>query len=182
MSRIGIVPVDIPSGVEVTVEKKRVLIKGPKGELETPMFSHIKLENDGDKLVVKRTDDSKVAREQHGLARTLVANAITGVSEGFSKTLIVEGVGFKVDVSGNKVTLSLGYSHQSEVELPAGITATNEGNKLTISGSDKQLVGQIAANIRELRKPEPYKGKGVRYDGERIIRKAGKAAGAGAGK
>lgn len=179
MSRIGIVPVEIPAGVEVNIAKDKVGVKGPKGELEVPVFSHIKITQEDGSVKFERTDDSQTAREQHGLARTLVANAIIGVSEGFSKTLIVEGVGFKVAVSGNKITLNLGYSHPNEVSLPEGVTAVNENNKLTISGIDKQMVGQVAANIRELRKPEPYKGKGIHYDGERIIRKAGKAAGAG---
>ena len=179
MSRIGVVPVQIPAGVEIDIAKNTMSVKGAKGQLEVPLFSHIKVTQDEGAIKFERTDDSQTAREQHGLARTLVSNAVTGVSEGFSKTLIVEGVGFKVAVSGNKVTLNLGYSHPSEISLPEGISAANENNKLTISGIDKQMVGQVAANIRELRKPEPYKGKGIRYEGERIIRKAGKAAGAG---
>lgn len=179
MSRIGKLPVAIPASVTVDITGTEMTVRGAKGELSVPKLSDVNVELDQDSVTVTRKNDQRLAREQHGLQRTLIANAVHGVSEGFSKELEVNGVGFKVAVSGNKITLNLGYSHPHVVTLPEGVEAAFEGNTLTLRGIDKQLVGQTAANIRELRKPEPYKGKGIKYADERIIRKAGKAAGAG---
>ncbi|MEX0748649.1 MAG: 50S ribosomal protein L6 [Candidatus Saccharimonadales bacterium] len=179
MSRIGILPVTIPSGTTVDITATEIIVRSSKGELKVTQLPDVAVDSTDEGIVVSRKNESRPAREQHGLQRTLIANAVQGVSEGFSKELEVNGVGYKVAVSGNKITLNLGYSHPQVVTLPEGIEAKFEGNRLTLSGIDKQLVGQIAANIRELRKPEPYKGKGIKYVGERIIRKAGKAAGAG---
>lgn len=179
MSRVGFLPIPVPASVDVTIENEIVTVRGSKGEKTVDILPGITLEHSDGAITVKRQDDSRQTRSRHGLVRTLLANAVAGVSEGFSKQLIVEGVGFKVQVSGNTITLQLGYSHPLEVELPDNIEASVEGNVLTISGMDKQLVGQVAANVRAMRPPEPYKGKGIRYHDERIIRKAGKAAGAG---
>lgn len=181
MSRIGVLPIKLPAGVDVSIDGKTMTVRGAKGEQNLTMLNGTAVEKRQEDLLVTKTDDSQEATANYGLMRTLLANAVTGVSEGFSKSLEINGVGFKVQVSGNKVTLNLGYSHPHEVTLPEGIEASTEGNILTISGNDKQMVGQVAANIRALRKPEPYKGKGVKYVDERIIRKTGKAA-AGAGK
>ncbi len=177
MSRVGIMPITIPSGVSVDIDKDKVNVKGPKGELHVDILDQVKVAKDGESVVITRTNDEPEARAQHGLIRTLISNAVVGVSEGFSKVLEVEGVGFKVSLSGNKLVLNLGYSHPHEVILPDGVEAQVEGNVITISGYNKQLIGQIAADIRALRPPEPYKGKGIHYQGEYIIRKAGKAAG-----
>lgn len=181
MSRIGVLPVEVPNSVDISLDGDKVVVRGAKGEQEVVILPGVNVKEDGDKLVVSKKDDHPKAAAQYGLMRTLLANAVQGVSEGFSKSLEINGVGFKVQVSGNKVNLNLGYSHPHEVTLPEGVEAQVEGNVLTISGADKQLVGQVAANIRSLRKPEPYKGKGIQYVGERIIRKAGKTA-AGAAK
>lgn len=175
MSRIGKLPVTVPSGVEVTLGKSKIDVKGPKGTLSTPVHPKIKYDMDGDTISVSRVDDSRLARAQHGLRRTLLDNVVQGVSKGFTKTLEVVGVGYRVQVQGKKVVLSIGFSHPVEMEMPQGIEAKAEGNKLTIEGADKQLVGEIAARIRRLRKPEPYKGKGIKYETETIRRKAGKS-------
>ena len=175
MSRIGKNPVTIPSGVEVKVDTEAVQVKGPKGSLSTPTHPAVTYTIEDAKVVVNRVDDSRVARAQHGLRRTLLANTIEGVSKGFTKTLEVIGVGYKVAVKGNKVELSVGYSHPVLLDMPKGIEATAEGNKLKISGIDKHLVGEVAATIRRVRPPEPYKGKGIKYENEQIRRKAGKS-------
>ncbi|WP_243545578.1 50S ribosomal protein L6 [Pseudodesulfovibrio tunisiensis] len=175
MSRIGKKPIDIPSGVEVTVGASEIQVKGPKGTLKTPVHPAVVYAVEGNQVVVNRTDDSREARSQHGLRRTLLANCIEGVEKGYEKTLEVIGVGYKVSVQGKKVVLTVGFSHPVEFELPAGIEAKNEGSKLIISGSDKQLVGEVAAKIRRVRPPEPYKGKGIKYIDEHIRRKAGKS-------
>ena len=175
MSRIGKLPVTVPSGVEVTLGKSKIDVKGPKGTLSTPVHPKIKYDMDGDTISVSRVDDSRLARAQHGLRRTLLDNVVQGVSKGFTKTLEVVGVGYRVQVQGKKVVLSIGFSHPVEMEMPQGVEAKAEGNKLTIEGADKQLVGEIAARIRRLRKPEPYKGKGIKYETETIRRKAGKS-------
>lgn len=175
MSRIGKRPVTVPSGVEVTLGKDKIDVKGPKGALSSPTHPKVSYEKDGDSIVVSPVDDSRMARAQHGLRRTLLDNMVQGVSKGFAKTLEVIGVGYRVQVQGNKVVLSVGYSHPVEMEMPKGIEAKAEGNKLTIEGADKQLVGEIAARIRKVRKPEPYKGKGIKYSDETIRRKAGKS-------
>ncbi len=175
MSRIGKKPVPIPAGVEVKVGAEAVQIKGPKGTLSTPVHPAVSYTVEGSEIVVSRVDDSRLARGQHGLRRTLLANCIDGVTKGFQKALDVIGVGYKVAVQGKSVVLTVGFSHPVEFPLPAGIDAAVEGNKLTISGIDKQLVGEVAAQIRRVRPPEPYKGKGIKYVDEIIRRKAGKS-------
>lgn len=179
MSRIGVLPVEIPANAKVTIDNNTLTAEGPKGTQHVQILPGVKVSQTDTQVIVERETEDIYARERHGLVRTLVVNAVQGATEGFSKTLVVSGVGFKVQVSGNTVILNLGYSHPHEVALPEGISAAVEGNKLTVSGADKQQVGQVAAGIRALRPPEPYKGKGVAYEDERIIRKAGKAAGAG---
>ncbi|MEZ0574642.1 50S ribosomal protein L6 [Halodesulfovibrio aestuarii] len=177
MSRIGKQPVAIPSGVEVKIAGEAINVKGPKGSISTPVEATLNYEIADGNVVITRKDESRVARAQHGLRRTLVANCIEGVSNGFSKTLEVNGVGYKVAVKGKNVELAVGFSHPVVMPLPAGIEAKAEGNKLTVSGIDKQLVGEFAATVRRVRPPEPYKGKGIKYDNEQIRRKAGKSAG-----
>ena len=177
MSRIGKQPVAIPSGVEVKIAGEVINVKGPKGSISTPVEATLNYEVADGNVVITRKDESRVARAQHGLRRTLVANCIEGVSKGFSKTLEVNGVGYKVAVKGKNVELAVGFSHPVVMPLPAGIEAKAEGNKLTVSGVDKQLVGEFAATVRRVRPPEPYKGKGIKYDNEQIRRKAGKSAG-----
>ncbi len=177
MSRIGKKPITIPSGVEVKIGKDAVEVKGPKGLLTTPMSALLDYELKNGTVEITRKDESRDARAQHGLCRTLLSNCVTGVHQGFSKTMEVIGVGYKVAVKGNMIELALGFSHPVVIELPKGIEAKVEGQKLTISGSDKQLVGEICARIRRLRKPEPYKGKGIKYENEQIRRKAGKSGG-----
>ncbi len=177
MSRIGKQPIPIPSGVEVKVGTDVVEVKGPKGSLSTPVEACLNYELADGQVVLTRKDESRQTSAQHGLRRTLLANCIEGVSKGFSKTLEVIGVGFKVAVKGNTIELAVGFSHPVNVELPKGIEAKAEGTKLTVSGVDKQLVGEFAASIRRIRKPEPYKGKGIKYETETIRRKAGKSAG-----
>ena len=179
MSRIGKQPIVLPKGVEVKLGEDMVEVKGPKGTLQTPMSSLLNYELGEGVLTITRKDDSRESNAQHGLRRTLVANCVEGVSKGFSKTLEVIGVGFKVAVKGNIVDLSVGFSHPVLIELPKGLEAKAEGTKLTISGIDKELVGEYAARIRRVRKPEPYKGKGIKYENEIIRRKAGKSGGKG---
>ena len=179
MSRIGKNPIQIPSGVEVTVAGEDVQVKGPKGSLSTPKSALLDYAVDSGLVTITRRDEERESRAQHGLRRTLLANCIEGVTKGFAKTLEVNGVGFRVAVKGNVVELSVGFSHPVLVELPKGIEAKAEGQKLTISGIDKVLVGEMAARIRRIRKPEPYKGKGIKYETEIIRRKAGKSGGKG---
>ena len=176
MSRIGIKPITIPAGVEVTVEDGNVIkVKGPKGELCEKIGSGMKVSVEDGTLKVERADDSRENRSQHGLARTLINNMIVGVTEGFKKELDVNGVGYRVAKEGNKLVMNLGFSHQVIMEAPAGITVeVPNPNLIIVSGYDKQLVGQFAANIREKRLPEPYKGKGIKYSDEVIRRKVGK--------
>lgn len=169
-------PINIPAGVTVTIDGQDVTVKGPKGELSLTVASPIEAKVDDNQVVVTRPDDERQSRALHGLTRTLINNQIIGVTEGYSKSLEVVGTGYRVQSKGQGVEFALGYSHPISVDPPAGITFTVEGNnKLIVSGIDKQAVGEVAANIRKLRKPEPYKGKGVRYEGERVRRKAGKA-------
>jgi len=175
MSRIGKNPIDIPSGVEVSVGASEIQVKGPKGTLKTPVDPTVEYTIEDGKVVVTRVDDTRAARSQHGLRRTLLANCVEGVTKGYSKTLEVIGVGYKVSVQGKKIVLTVGYSHPVEFDLPAGLEAKAEGSKLTIEGIDKQLVGEVAAQIRRVRPPEPYKGKGIKYIDEYIRRKAGKS-------
>jgi large subunit ribosomal protein L6 len=176
MSRIGRLPIDIPSGVDVTVNDRDVTVKGPKGELALTVAQPISVAIEDGRVVVRRPDDERESRSLHGLTRTLIANNIQGVTQGYTKSLDVVGTGYRVQARGANVEFALGFSHPVLVEPPAGITFTVEGNnRLTVSGIDKQAVGETAANIRKIRKPEPYKGKGVRYTGEVVRRKAGKA-------
>lgn len=177
MSRIGKLPVAVPTGVEVKVEAGEVMVSGPKGQLRQQVLSDVVDVRLADgKVVVERKGDAKVHRSAHGLTRTLIANMVVGVSKGFRKSLEISGVGYRVAKSGERLNLSLGYSHPVSYEAPTGIALTVEGqNKIHVDGIDKQAVGQVAAEIRSLRKPEPYKGKGIRYAGERIRKKLGKA-------
>lgn len=176
MSRIGRLPISIPSGVTVTVDGDQAIVKGPKGELATRIASPIEVAVEEGQVLVTRPDDERESRALHGLTRTLINNNIIGVTEGYSKGLEVVGTGYRVQQKGQSIEFALGFSHPVVVEPPAGITFQVEGtNKLTVSGIDKQAVGEVAANIRKIRKPEPYKGKGVRYAGEQVRRKAGKA-------
>ena len=169
-------PIDIPGGVDVKIDGQAVTVKGPKGELSLTVASPIEVAIEDNQVVVTRPDDERNSRSLHGLTRTLIANQIIGVTQGYSKGLEVVGTGYRVQAKGSSVEFALGFSHPVTVDPPAGITFTVEGNnKLTVSGIDKQAVGEVAANIRKIRKPEPYKGKGIRYAGEVDRRKAGKA-------
>ena len=176
MSRIGRLPIPVPAGVEVKIDGNVVSVKGSKGTLTHTVPAPITAAVEGDSIVVTRPDDERVSRSLHGLTRTLIANQITGVTEGYSKGLEIVGTGYRVTAKGSDIEFALGYSHPILVKAPAGITFTVDGNtKVTVSGIDKQAVGEVAANLRKLRKPEPYKGKGVRYAGEVVRRKAGKS-------
>ena len=181
MSRIGKLPVAVPSGVNVTLNEGYVHVKGPKGELHQHILAQVidvKLE-DG-KVLIERKGDAKPHRSAHGLTRTLIANMVEGVSKGFRKSLEIQGVGYRASKAGEKLNLTLGYSHPVVFEAPSGITLSVEGtNKIHVDGIDKQQVGQVAAKIRGLRPPEPYKGKGIRYEGETVRKKLGKAGKAG---
>lgn len=180
MSRIGIKPITLPAGVEVKIDGNVVTVKGPKGELQETISSLLTVENKDGVLTVSRDGDEAEKRAQHGLARTLISNMVIGVTEGFQKKLQLVGVGYKAEKKGKKLVMSLGYSHPVELEDPEGIeTETPDANTVVVKGIDKALVGNYAANIRAWRKPEPYKGKGIRYEGEHIRRKEGKT-GAGA--
>lgn len=175
MSRIGKLPVKIPSGVTITVDDAFITVNGSKGSLSQFTMPDITVKQEGDELLVARANDEPKVRSKHGLMRSLIQNMITGVSEGFSKKLEVNGVGFRINLAGSDLKMNLGYSHEVVYKLPTGITANVEQNNITVSGIDKQQVGQVAAEIRSLRKPEPYKGKGIKYADERIIRKSGKS-------
>ncbi|WP_147103058.1 50S ribosomal protein L6 [Nesterenkonia populi] len=176
MSRIGRLPITVPSGVEVKLDGREVTVKGSKGELSRTIAQGITLEIEDGTITVNRPDDSREARSLHGLTRSLINNMIIGVTDGFTKKLEIVGTGYRVQAKGSDLEFALGYSHPVPVEAPDGITFTVEGaNKLAVTGIDKQQVGEVAANIRKLRRPDPYKGKGVRYEGEQLRRKAGKA-------
>ena len=177
MSRIGRKPISIPSGVDVTLNGTHVTVKGPKGTLERDLVPDITITREGEELVVTRPSDERQHRALHGLTRSLVNNMVVGVSDGFAKDLEIVGVGYRATAPGpNRLELALGFSHPVHVDAPDGITfEVPAPTRITVRGFDKELVGQVAANIRKIRKPEPYKGKGVRYAGERILRKAGKA-------
>ncbi|HUS21093.1 MAG TPA: 50S ribosomal protein L6 [Aeromicrobium sp.] len=178
MSRIGKIPVPIPSGVEVTIEGQSVTVKGPKGQLSHTVAEPITIRKDDDgALAVERPDDERLSKSLHGLSRTLVNNLVVGVTEGYEKKLEIVGVGYRVQAKGpTQLEFALGFSHPVVVDAPEGITFQVEKPTLfSVHGIDKQKVGEVAANIRKIRKPEPYKGKGVRYAGERVLRKAGKA-------
>ncbi|MGF1518584.1 MAG: 50S ribosomal protein L6 [Nodosilinea sp.] len=176
MSRIGKRPIPVPAKVSITIDGQDIQVKGPKGELSRTLPSGVLVVQDGDTVLVNRKDDSRLARERHGLCRTLVANMVEGVSNGYQKRLEIQGIGYRAQVQGRTLNLSLGYSHPVVFEPPAGIEFVVENNtNVVISGIDKELVGNIAASIRASRPPEPYKGKGVRYAGEQVRRKAGKS-------
>ena len=175
MSRIGKLPIPIPSGVTITVDDQLITVSGSKGTLSQANLSGITVTTEVGQAVVTRVNDEPKNRAKHGLMRTLINNMVLGVSQGFSKQLEINGVGYRVAPSGAGLKLNLGFSHDVNFSIPAGIQAAVDQNIITISGIDKQQVGQVAADIRKLKKPEPYKGKGIKYVGERIIRKSGKS-------
>ncbi|NUL49426.1 50S ribosomal protein L6 [Cellulosimicrobium funkei] len=175
MSRIGRLPITVPSGVEIKIDGGNVAVKGPKGELSHAVASPIEITLEEGTVTVTRPNDERESRSLHGLTRTLISNMIVGVTDGYEKQLEVIGTGYRVQAKGSDLEFALGYSHPVPVKAPEGITFKVEGNKVTVAGIDKQRVGETAANIRKLRRPDPYKGKGVRYAGEVIRRKAGKA-------
>ena len=176
MSRIGRKPITVPAGVEVTVDGNTVTAKGPKGTLSGTYNSNMTIVKDGDVITVTRPNDEKENRSLHGLTRTLIANMVEGVSNGFSKTLDIVGIGYRANMQGKDVVLSVGYSHTVTIAAPEGITiACPSATQITVSGADKQVVGQVAAEIRGVRPPEPYKGKGIRYSDEVVRRKEGKS-------
>ncbi len=176
MSRIGRMPVTVPSGVDVTINGQEVTVKGPKGQLSMAVAEPITVTHEAGVITVARPNDEGKVRALHGLSRSLVANMVTGVTEGYRKTLEIVGVGYRVQAKGDGLEFSLGFSHPVTVTPPDGITLRVEApTRLVVEGIDKQQVGEVAANIRKLRKPDPYKGKGLRYQGEQIRRKAGKA-------
>ncbi|SRR5712692_1464940 len=182
MSRIGRLPVKVPQGVDVKVDGHTVRVKGPKGELTWAFPAEVSIEREDSTLVVKRQDDEKATRALHGLTRALVANMVTGVTTGYTRDLEISGTGYRAVLAGKKLQLSLGFSHPIEIDPPAGIAfALETPQKLRVAGIDKQLVGEMAARIRRLRVPDPYKAKGIKYAEERIRRKAGKAGKVGAG-
>ena len=181
MSRIGNLPVALPQGVTVSVTSDSMSAKGPKGQLTRVLPTHVELEVGSDQVVVKRINDSKPARERHGLTRALLQNLVIGVTEGYTKSLEIKGVGYKARVKGSTLELTLGYSHPINYPLPEGIQAKVERNLIHVAGIDKELVGQTAAEIRRFRKPDAYKGKGIRYVGEYVKLKAGKAGSVGVG-
>jgi large subunit ribosomal protein L6 len=178
MSRIGRSPIPVPSGVEITIAGDSITVKGPQGSLSRQIPEPITIRQEGDELLVERPNDERNSRARHGLVRSLVNNMVVGVSAGFSKELEIVGVGYRAAAAGpSKLDLALGFSHPVAVEAPEGITfEVPAPTRIIVKGIDKEAVGQVAANIRTIRKPEPYKGKGVRYAGERVLRKAGKAA------
>jgi len=175
MSRIGKIPVKVPGGVKVTIDNELMTVEGPKGKLTQKYHSVITFEDKGAEIVVSRANEEKQSKAYHGLYRNLLNNMVTGVSAGFTKTLLITGVGYRAEVQGNLLVMSLGYSNDIYVGIPDGITITAEGSKVTVGGIDKQRVGELAAQIRKLRPPEPYKGKGIRYENEKIRRKVGKS-------
>lgn len=180
MSRVGRMPIEIPAGVTVSQNENTLTVKGAKGELTRTFHPDINIAVEENLITVTRPSDGKEHRSLHGLTRALVANMVTGVHEGFTKTLEINGVGYRAAKQGNKLALTLGFSHPVEMEAPAGITIDVPApNKIVVSGADKEVVGAVAADIRKWRKPEPYKGKGIRYEGEVVRRKAGKAGAKG---
>jgi large subunit ribosomal protein L6 len=175
MSRVGKRPVEIPSGVSVELRGRELQVKGPKGALAERMPASIDVRVEAGEVVVARQNDRQPTRAAHGLARALVANMVRGVTEGFARELEIQGVGYRAEASGQTLKLSLGFSHPVTVPVPAGLKVSVADNKIRIEGADRQLVGQFAANVRGLRPPEPYKGKGIRYTDEQVRRKVGKA-------
>ncbi|MBN2574664.1 MAG: 50S ribosomal protein L6 [Deltaproteobacteria bacterium] len=180
MSRVGRKPVVLPKGVSLSQKPGQFSVKGPKGELSKPMPGGVALKVEGDKVVVTRVDDSRENRAKHGLVRAHLANMVKGVSEGWTRELEINGVGYRAEVTGDSVTLALGFSHPIVFPLPKSVTAKVEKNRLTLVSPDKDVLGQVSAKLRELRPPEPYKGKGIKYVEEVIKRKVGKAAATGA--
>jgi large subunit ribosomal protein L6 len=175
MSRVGKLPIAVPSGVTITVDDSEITVAGSKGTLKQFTMPGITVKQDGEEVLVTRANDEPKIRAKHGLMRALLNNMVVGVSQGFSKKLEINGVGYRVALQGTDLKMNLGFSHDVIYKMPAGVTATVEANTITVSGIDKQQVGQVAAEIRALKKPEPYKGKGIKYEGERIIRKSGKS-------
>lgn len=175
MSRVGKLPIAVPSGVTITVDPSEITVAGGKGTLKQFTMPDITVKQEGGEVIVVRANDEPKIRAKHGLMRALLNNMVTGVSQGFSKKLEINGVGYRVALQGADLKMNLGFSHDVIYKVPAGVSATVEQNTITITGIDKQQVGQIAAEIRALKKPEPYKGKGIKYEGERIIRKSGKS-------
>lgn len=175
MSRIGKLPIEIPSGVTITVDSDVIKVAGAKGELTVPHLSDVTVSVENGVATVTRKDDERIAKAQHGLQRALLNNAVVGVTKGFEKKLEVNGVGFRVATQGNTLEMALGFSHPVKYTAPAGVAVSNDKMVITVTGIDKQQVGQVAAEIRSLKKPEPYKGKGIKYADEVILRKAGKA-------
>ena len=176
MSRIGRMPIAVPAGVTVEIaENNQVTVTGPKGTLSRVLPAEMEIKQEGEEITVSRPNDLKKMRSLHGLTRTLINNMVIGVTQGYTKTLEINGVGFRASKAGNKLTLNLGFSHPVEMIDPEGIETAVDGNKITVSGIDKEKVGQFAAEIRDKKRPEPYKGKGIKYADEVIIRKAGKA-------
>lgn len=175
MSRIGKQPIELPSGVKVSINEQNVTVTGPKGELTRSILEYVSVDLTDKAITVSRLDDSIKSRSAHGLTRTLISNMVTGVTKGFERALEINGVGYRAEMKGEVLNLSLGYSHPINFQLPKGITVdVDKMTKLLVKGIDKELVGQTAAKIREFRSPEPYKGKGVKYADETILRKAGK--------
>ena len=176
MSRIGRLPIQVPAGVDVAIDGRHIEVSGPKGKLARDLHPEITVARDGDTIVVTRPSETKTHKQLHGLTRTLVNNMVVGVTSGYRKGLEITGVGYRATLVGKKLQLSLGYSHPVEIDPPSGISFEVENpTKLSVVGIDKELVGEIASRVRATRKPEPYKGKGVRYAGEQVRRKAGKA-------
>jgi large subunit ribosomal protein L6 len=175
MSRVGKLPIAIPSGVTITIDPSEITVAGGKGTLKQFTMPDIIVKQEGDQIIVTRANDEPKVRAKHGLMRALLSNMVNGVSEGFSKKLEINGVGYRVAAQGTDLKMNLGFSHDVIYKVPAGVTAAVEQNTITVTGIDKQQVGQVAAEIRALKKPEPYKGKGIKYEGERIVRKSGKS-------
>ncbi|MFH1085235.1 MAG: 50S ribosomal protein L6 [Chloroflexota bacterium] len=181
MSRIGRLPIPVPKNVTVQLDGNKVSVTGPRGELVQEFHPNIKVAHEPDRLVVTRPNDERTNRALHGLTRALLANMVTGVTQGFRKTLVIEGVGYRAEQRGKSIILQVGYSHPVEATPPQGITLTTDpgGRTIIVEGNDKEMVGRVAAKIRAVREPEPYKGKGIAYQGEVVRRKAGKAGKAG---
>lgn len=175
MSRIGKMPISLPAGVEITVEKESVIVKGPKGALQQFSMPSVSIAVKDGEIIVERSSDDQQSRSKHGLMRSLIQNMVLGVSQGFEKKLEINGVGYRVQAQGQDLKFNLGFSHPVVYKVPEGVAVSVEQNVLTVSGLSKQQVGQVAAEIRALKKPEPYKGKGIKYAEERIIRKSGKS-------
>jgi len=174
MSRIGKLPIQVPSGVTITVGDDSITVVGSKGQLVVPHLSDVTVSLEGDQAIVTRKDDERIAKAQHGLQRALLFNAVQGVTEGFEKKLEINGIGFRLSGGGSDIEMALGFSHAVKYHAPAGIELETNKMEITVKGIDKQLVGQVAADIRSLKKPEPYKGKGIKYADEVLLRKAGK--------